>query len=141
MTVSFFVAGVPAPQGSTRAFVVKGTTTRGYHAVVTHANRNTKDWRQRIATEAQKVGGGCTENPVEVSLRFVMPRPKSLPKKVVYHTKKPDLDKLVRACLDGVTGILIKDDSQVWALTATKRYAQESEPTGVGILIDDGVGE
>ena len=38
----------------------------------------------------------------------------------------PDLDKL-RAALDGITGILINDDSQVVDLRATKNYAGEDE--------------
>ncbi len=128
--IQFFVAGVPAPQGSTRAFVVKG------RPVITHSNRNTKEWRQRIATEAQALGLGCIDGPVVITLRFVMPRPATLPKRVVLHTKRPDLDKLARACLDGITGILIKDDSQVWSLTASKRYAEGTEPTGVSIWLD-----
>lgn len=132
MTVSFFVAGIPAPQGSTRAFVVNGKP------IITHANRNTKDWRQRIATEAQKLGVPIVDGPVEVVLGFVMPRPKSLPKKVVYHTKKPDLDKLIRACLDGITGILIRDDAQVYGIAASKRYAQGGEPTGLSVTMFEG---
>lgn len=126
----FFVAGVPVPQGSTRAFVSKG------RPIITHSNRNLKDWRQRIATEAQKLGAPCRDGPLMIHMEFAMPRPKSLPKKVHRHIKKPDLDKLVRAVLDGVTGILIKDDSQVFALNATKHYQSN---TGVHItLIYDG---
>ncbi len=128
--ITFFVAGVPAPQGSTRAFVVKG------RPIITHSNRNTKEWRQRIATEAQALGVPCTDGPVVVRLTFNMPRPKSLPKKVSYHTKKPDIDKLARAVLDGITGILIRDDSQVWSLSATKTYARAIDPSGVQILLD-----
>lgn len=129
--VSFFVAGIPAPQGSTRAFVVKG------RPIITHSNRNTKDWRQRIASEAQRAGAACVGSPVLVTVRFYMPRPKSLPKKVVHHTKKPDLDKLIRAVLDGMTGILIADDSQVYAIAASKEYACDQHPPGAHIILEE----
>ncbi len=53
----------------------------------------------------------------------------------------PDLDKLCRACLDSLTGIVWRDDSQVVRLEANKDYgapgamiwveraALEAEPT------------
>ena len=129
MNLTFFVAGTPVPKGSTRAFVVKG------HAVTTNANRNTKDWQMRIAHEAQAAIGDWPPNydgAVSVHCMFTMPRPASLPKKIKEHTKKPDLDKLARSVLDGITGILIKDDSQVVHISAYKRYATGTdEQTGL----------
>ena len=35
---------------------------------------------------------------------------------------KPDLDKLIRAVLDGLTGVAYVDDSQVILIQATKTY-------------------
>jgi crossover junction endodeoxyribonuclease RusA len=62
--------------------------------------------------------------PVRLLVAFYLPRPKSLPKKVLHHVKKPDLDKLVRSVKDGLTRVAWKDDSQVVDVKAIKRYAE-----------------
>jgi len=63
--------------------------------------------------------------PVSIHLEFLLPKPKSAPKRRrTYATKRPDLDKLARAILDSVTHILIEDDAQVVEITATKDYGQ-----------------
>lgn len=63
------------------------------------------------------------EGPAAVSLEFSVPKPKSAPKKrdVLPH-KRPDLDKLVRAALDAMSGVAFRDDAQIVDITATKRY-------------------
>jgi Holliday junction resolvase RusA-like endonuclease len=40
-------------------------------------------------------------------------------------TVPPDLDKLIRAVLDGLTGVAYKDDGQVVRISAVKIYAQK----------------
>jgi Holliday junction resolvase RusA-like endonuclease len=40
-------------------------------------------------------------------------------------TVPPDLDKLIRAVLDGLTGVAYKDDGQVVKITAVKIYGQK----------------
>jgi crossover junction endodeoxyribonuclease RusA len=73
---------------------------------------------------------------VAVHLDFVLPRPKSTPKtQTPPAVKRPDLDKLIRACLDAITGICIGDDSQVVAIVASKRLAEVGETPGVGVDI------
>ena len=37
-------------------------------------------------------------------------------------TKKPDLDNVLKAVLDGLNGIAFVDDSQVVAITVRKKY-------------------
>lgn len=111
----FFVHGMPQAQGSSRAFVVQGKP------VITSTNKNLKSWRDLVAAVAQEHAYlyAC---PVMLDLAFRLPRPKSLPKKVSAHTKKPDLDKLVRSICDALTGIMYKDDSFIVDLSATKEY-------------------
>lgn len=125
--ISFFVSGVPTPQGSARAFVVNGKP------IITSANRNLGAWR-RLMSDAAQAHACMIEGPVKLNVAFVLPRPKSLPKKVHWHLKKPDLDKLVRAVGDSLTGIMWKDDSQVVTIEATKSYAMGAE--SVGVLIE-----
>lgn len=130
---SFFVAGEPVPKGSTRSFY------KGGKVITTNANRRTKDWEMRIATEAQALNLSPTDEPVVIELLFSLPRPKSLRKKTILHTKRPDLDKLVRAGLDALTNVLFLDDSQVYKLTAEKQYALAGEKIGARITLRMGV--
>ena len=40
--------------------------------------------------------------------------------------RKPDLDNLCKAAIDGIKGIIIKDDTVVTRLTAEKRFGPET---------------
>jgi crossover junction endodeoxyribonuclease RusA len=68
-------------------------------------------------------------------LDFVFSKPKSMPKKRQLNTKRPDLDKLIRAVLDGITNVLIPDDAQVISITANKSYSTENNGPGLHILV------
>ena len=61
---------------------------------------------------------------IKIIAVFFMPIPKSLPVKdrEGWHSKKPDLDNLIKLCLDSMNGIVFKDDSQVCAIIAMKGY-------------------
>jgi Holliday junction resolvase RusA-like endonuclease len=67
---------------------------------------------------------------IAVELIFRMARPaghwgkKGLrPKAPYWPATKPDADKLARATLDSLTGILFDDDSRIVELSVLKRYA------------------
>lgn len=123
-SVNFTVYGQALPKGSARAFMPKGAR----FPVVTSTTRGLKEWERMIAAAAQGVTTGTLiTGPVLLTLAFLLDRPKSLPKKIVHHTKRPDLDKLVRAATDALTGVLWKDDAQVVSIIATKTYATESD--------------
>jgi Holliday junction resolvase RusA-like endonuclease len=137
--ITFFVAGQPQPKGSTRSFYVKKVE----RVVTTTTNKNTKQWQLRVATEAQRANESrrvsffCPDKACayEVEASFLFPRPKSLPKKVRLNTRRPDLDKLARAVLDGLADILIPDDSQVVCISARKRYISDGETPGAHITV------
>ncbi len=98
--IVFFVRGVPQAQGSTKAFVKNGKP------IITSTNKSLKDWRILVALEAQNhAPDSVFSNAVNIKLDFMLPRPKSLPKKYWRHVKRPDLDKLIRAVCDSLTGI------------------------------------
>jgi len=65
---------------------------------------------------------------------FVMPIPKSKRKSEYFPRKRPDLDKLIRAIDDGVTGVWLKDDSVVVEIHAYKVYGEE---TGAWIILSE----
>lgn len=133
VVIEFFVAGVPMSQGSMRAFV------RGGHAVVTSDNTKLKPWRDAVNSAFQREFTALESVPVEVQVWFVLPRPKSFPKtKPTVHTKKPDLDKLIRAILDAGTGVAWSDDACVDSIRAAKRYAAIGEQSGALIRVIGG---
>jgi Holliday junction resolvase RusA-like endonuclease len=57
-----------------------------------------------------------------VIVGFYFAKPKSTKKSVTSKTTKPDVDKLLRAALDGMTGIIYEDDSQVTDAKVGKFY-------------------
>ena len=121
-SLAFQVFGDPVPQGSKRAFVVKN------RAVVVDDNKAPlRSWRSAIvdAARAELNGEAPDLGPVRVTLMFFLRQPKR-PKAPVPITK-PDIDKLARAVLDGMTDAgVIRDDSQVTTLTVRKRYTTEA---------------
>lgn len=62
---------------------------------------------------------------VRLSIIFFMPTPKSLPKKDrdSWHSKKPDLDNLIKLVMDSMNGVCFRDDSQVCLIIAMKGYS------------------
>lgn len=126
---TFFVAGIPQPQGSKTGYV------RGGRAVIVDKNPGAlKPWRAEIAriAAATWVHTQPLDGPVRVYAAFVMPKPKSV--KRDYPHVRPDLDKLMRALMDGVTdaGCVWADDSQVVEIETSKIYG---ETPGVHVVI------
>lgn len=127
--IEIIVRGKPAPQGSKR-HVGNGRMIEMSKAV--------GPWRERVASETQLVmysaGLPPVAGAVSVRIWFLMPRPKGhyrtgrnanlLSARAPAHPAgTPDLDKLVRAVLDGLTmGGAWKDDGQVVKLNAEKLY-------------------
>ena len=116
----FFVPGVPQPKGNHRA----SRAGRIYDAC-----KGLKSWQEAIGAAAMAhrpptpIG---KETAIGMRILLDMPRPKSLPKRVKHHTKRPDADKLLRAVLDALQGIFYQDDSQVIDPHPTKRYAEKT---------------
>lgn len=129
--IRIWVPGTPATQGSAKAFINRG------RPVITHDNRKTIPWRNTIAHCAmQEMHGRYAGHrvPVHVDIAFTFPRPAShllvsgVPRKSAPAYPRLDLDKLVRAVFDGLTGVAWHDDSQVADLTAGKDYV--TDPAG-----------
>lgn len=131
---SFFVPGTPAPQGSKRAFRNKFS---GKIAMVEQSKR-APNWRRDIheAAESAMAGSEPLQGPLEVSLRFVFPRPAAhmsarggLKASAPLHMATgADVDKLCRGVLDALCirtgGRVIVDDRMVAQLSATKEYGE-----------------
>lgn len=145
--VRFEVRGLPVPQGSARAFIAGGRAI-----VVTKGRSPLADWRAAIATEARDAMGTVPpwRGPITIRLEF---RPASRPAShylpangrrpvrelrldaPTWHTGKPDGDKLARAALDALTGVVWEDDRQAASIAITKRWPDEGESPGVTVAI------
>ena len=120
--IQFFVEGTPIPQGSMK-HIGNG---RMIHSRATEL----ATWRALIALAAKQAGCTPIDSPIIISMRFQLKRPKTV--KRDHPTVPPDLDKLVRGVLDGLTNTAYLDDSQVIDIKASKVY---SETPGVEIEI------
>lgn len=119
--VSFTVIGVAVPKGSLKAFVRHG------HAHLTHDNPQTRSWQHLVAAQAQAVVHldhvAQFLGPIAIRVTFALPRPATLPRRITTHTKKPDLDKLLRNIGDALRGVLYRDDAQIVEWHGRKVYA------------------
>ena len=125
--IEFEVFGRPAPQGSK-------TIMRGR---LVESSKYLPKWRQAIseaATQCQAETGWFSDQPLEMSVIFYLPRPKSIKRDLP--TVPPDLDKLARAIGDSCTGILYNDDAQIVSLQLTKVYDDEHE-AGAIVTIEE----
>jgi crossover junction endodeoxyribonuclease RusA len=119
--ITFTVVGIPQSKGSMRAFMPRGVR----FPIMTSTNPKGKAWEKAVGLGAMAARGAGVKpelGAVEVSIAFYLPRPQAM-RILCPHIKRPDLDKLLRCAIDGMTGILWKDDSQVVRISATKAYA------------------
>lgn len=118
------------PQGRPRA-VRMGSGVRMYDPP------KSKAYKQMVAAKVRShmnINGIQTiTEPIAVHLNFYFTPPKSYSKKRIraieakeeLFTKKPDADNLGKSVLDGMNGVLFKDDSQIIGLTIGKHYGHK----------------
>lgn len=130
--ITFRALGLPAAQGSKRAYVV------GNRAVVVENNKHTqRSWRTAVAETAhQHRPETPLDGPLLVRIELRMPRPKAR-RRALWADRKPDIDKLTRNVLDAlVEAGMIIDDSRVCELQVIKYYADPYDPwTGAQISV------
>src|ERR1700677_288899 len=121
------VRGLPAPQGSKRHVG---------HGIMVESSKAVAPCREGVRAETQRgmTGGPPVGGALVVPAVFSLPRPRShygsgknarvvKPSAPLDPFLRPDLDKLLRAVLDGLTeGGAWLDDSQVVEIDAGKRY-------------------
>lgn len=132
--IEIHVFGEPQPQGNKTGFVNRATGK----VVMREGRRgpaaeNFKDWRGAVAGAArawQEEHGGVAplDEPVLVEASFWLTKGSSLPKWRWLPWSRPDADKLVRAVLDGISKVLIRDDGRVTDLVVRKRFALDQPP-------------
>ena len=135
-TLSIFIPGRPAPQGSKR-YVGRG--------IMIESSKDVATWRDDIRAALIDSDGrpkAYFEGAVQVGLEFVLYRPQSTPKRKTPPAikKRGDLDKLVRAAFDAVSSAGVwHDDCQVTHAICSKRLAEIGETTGCHLTINGSV--
>ena len=123
--------GTAAPKGSARGF-----PRRDGGVTVVADNRPTlRAWAAVVSAEAHAAIAGPLEQgrayydggPLRCRATFYLTRPASRRKAERHPDRKPDLDKLIRAALDALTGVWFADDAQICELELAKVYAEPGE--------------
>ena len=125
---------VPIAKGRPRAtrsgHTYTPTKTRHYEESIRAA------WRDKYGDAAPLMG------PVNLSVSFSLPRPKSMmwktkPMHCDFHWRRPDLDNLLKAVNDALDGLAWRDDGQITTLTASKWVAAGDEQPHIYIFIEE----
>lgn len=80
--------------------------------------------------------------PIRLTVIAYFPPPKTTSKKrlalmlanLIHHTKRPDVDNVLKSVQDGLNKVAFMDDSQIWSICAEKRY---SEYPRVEVVIEE----
>jgi Holliday junction resolvase RusA-like endonuclease len=125
-TYSFTIPGDPRGKGRPKATAIGGRAR-------VYTDLKTRSYEGQIANLADFAMNGAEplSGPVHVNVRVLFKPVSSTSKKAreamlameIMPAKRPDLDNVVKAVLDGMNGIAFKDDAQVCSMTAAKRYA------------------
>lgn len=113
----------------------KGKNGRFYTPEKTQIYEDVIGWEYASAVNKGNAKTYMNGEPVRAVLGFYFSIPSSYSKKRKKSilegsegfTKRPDVDNLVKAVLDGLNGIAFKDDCQVVEVHATKGYTSDEE--------------
>lgn len=149
----FSLPGELKPKGSMRPFTYKGKDGKQHASAAHRKGAHESQAVVQLAAEehlaarpdlGRKVGV-YYRNPVAVVLvtyfdppQWVANRRKATARRPGYerrHLTRPDLDKLLRTVLDGLTAVAFKDDAQVFHLEALKKYAPDGARAGSRVEI------
>jgi crossover junction endodeoxyribonuclease RusA len=136
VSLSFFVAGSPITQGSKVGFMGKAGKV-----VMRESGRGHLDaWRNAVGAEARGVAPDeLWMVPVLLTLEFRLQIPSSAPKRRrvwPIGKKSGDVDKLARACMDALTGVIFVDDAQVIGLAVTKDFGRPGVMVTIESVMD-----
>ena len=131
----FFVPGSPASQGSKTAYgrVVPGPDGRPRAIVnMVEQDKGLSEWRGEVTKAARlaKPSDWQQQGAFLLSTVFYMPRPKAhfksngqpRPDAPLFHCKRKDCDKMLRAIGDALTEVCYEDDSLIVSACGTKLY-------------------
>ena len=127
MQITFAVYGEPVPKGRPRF------STRGKFPVA-YTPEKTKTYEFEVGMMALAAMGGSKplEGALEAFIYVTFAVPDSYSKKRTEaclsdsekHTKRPDLDNVVKCVIDGMDKIVFLNDSQITSIHATKVFGK-----------------
>jgi len=120
------IVGIPVAQGRPRFSRVNGFM-RAYDPT------KSREWKEAVKLQAIDQGITPMRGALKMTAVFNLPRPKSLPTKVIHHIKKPDCSNFIKGVEDALRGIAFDDDSQIVELHIRKMYGIP----GVDITINE----
>jgi Holliday junction resolvase RusA-like endonuclease len=121
--IEFTAHGTPVPQGSIRSFTRNGKThyLHGNSDALLPYRQVLKNYAISALVQDPTI---CDDNKgksaYKVEMYFRFRRPVSVKRKVM--NTRPDLDKLQRAVLDALTGVMFPDDGRVTDIVTNKDY-------------------
>ena len=143
MQIVFRVDSVPVAQPRQRHRIIasQGRTFAQNYTPAKHPATQFKSDVKMAAAVAHPTSGPLS-GALHVDVLFVMPRPKGMiwkkrlmPREA--HTKKPDIDNLLKCVMDALKDLCWRDDSQVSAVTACKVIASGDETPHVVVRIKE----
>ena len=144
MKLDFFVPGEPQGKGRPRFRQVPSKKLGGKGFVQTYTPASTVVYENAVKIFASQAIKGLppTDKPIFVIMDVVFSPPDSWSKKKklaaiageIHHDKKPDGDNIQKAVFDGLQGIVVIDDKQIYGHALLKRYGLTP---GVRIQISD----
>jgi Holliday junction resolvase RusA-like endonuclease len=139
---SFTVFGTdPAPQGS-KKYVGQRTTASGAKIpLIIESSPKLPAWRKAVSDAVKQAmidSGDLSkfDGPVKLEAVFYLTRKRTVTRP--YPTVPPDLDKVLRSLMDGITAKgegVWGDDSQVVKIEVSKKYA--TGESGVAVTISN----
>jgi Holliday junction resolvase RusA-like endonuclease len=136
--IYFTVHAVPVAQPRQRHRVIATKSGKSFVHNYTPKTDPVNTFKAACCLAAKEAFGdrGPIEGPIIMDLMFVMPRPKSMPRRLVGrqpHAKKPDRDNLAKSVQDALEGLLYANDSQLFRGEIQKWIAAEHETPHVWV--------
>lgn len=125
--LTFQVPGVPKTKGRPRFRRFGNFVTTYSDSKTVQAEKNIRN----VFLEKNNTSNSDNDCAIGIDMIFDMKIPESISKKKreelnnTPHTKKPDIDNLVKAVLDSLNKVAFKDDSQIFKLYCLKKYSYD----------------
>lgn len=138
--IKFAVPAIPVAQPRQRHRVV-ATGGKAFAMNYTPTKHPVQEFKACCRMAAQQAYSGAPlDGPVRMTLVLVFPRPASVLKRLgtgrLVHTKKPDWENVAKAVADALSGILYRDDKQIWAASVEKWVAAADEQPHVVVILE-----
>jgi len=115
--IKFTVYGLPKPKARARTVKLRNGKT------VSYTPKKTEDWEDSIRLQAlEHRQEPLWDEALIFEATFILPKPKSVPKKRIFPETKPDLDNLCKSVTDALEGLIYTNDSRIVDKVLRKRY-------------------